>query len=254
MESQPPSGWRLPRAYNDPNFWNRGIKAARGAQSPELIYLGVGHVLSNWEYVEAAAAMFFSSFVESPSIAGMRAYGTINGSRAQEAALRQAAETYFSLRKLSQQSDRTAYAAITTIEKIANRFIYNYRQASGPRADIAHGVAQELSREKAPEMAWFLVVPNYQSPKMANWITDDMGLRDAKGLRLSDPGAYYDYNKFYYKNSEYVFGPAELKVFAGKFAYLYADMLCFLNLLDPSRFKLGVDKLYPLAKALAGTR
>jgi hypothetical protein len=30
-----------------------------------VVYLGVGHALSNWEHVEAATAMFFSAFVES---------------------------------------------------------------------------------------------------------------------------------------------------------------------------------------------
>jgi hypothetical protein len=102
-------------------------------------------------------------------------------------------------------------------------------------------------------MSWFLVAPNYQSPKTANCIADDVGLREAKGLRLSHPEARLDYNKFYYKNSEYVFGPAELKILAGKFAYLYADMLCFLNLVNPRKCELTSDRLYPLAKSLAFT-
>lgn len=248
---KPAPPWRLPKSYSDPNFWIRGNKAAKGARHQSVIYLGAGHALSNWEHVEAAGAMFFSTFVESRSIAGIRAYGTINGSRAREAAIRQAAETFFSLRKVEHRKDRIAYDIITKTEKMANRLIHNYGQASARRTDIAHGVAHELSREKGHELSWFLVAPNYQSPKTANWIADDIGLREAKGLRLADPGAYYDYNKFYYKNSEYVFGVAELKVFAGKFAYLYADMLCFLNILNPHTFTLTHEKLYAMAESLS---
>jgi hypothetical protein len=254
MGSDPPvPTWHLPKAYNDSKFWIRGNKATKGARNPQVIYLGVGHALSNWERVESAAAMFFSEFVESRSVAGIRAYGTINGSRGREAALRQAAETFFSLRKVGHQKERATHDIIAKTEKVVNRLIHNYGQASARRTDIAHGIAEELSRDKAPEMSWFLVAPNYRSPKTANWIADDVGLRQAKGLRLSDPDAYFDYNKFYYKNSEYVFGPAELKILAGKFAYLYADMLCFLNLVNPCKFELTSDSLYPLAKSLALT-
>jgi hypothetical protein len=131
MSSEPPSSsqtWHLPKSYNDQNFWIRGNKATRGPQNPQVIYLGVGHALSNWEHVEAAAAMFFSAFVESRTIAGIRAYGTINGSRAREAALRQVAETFFSLRKLQHQKDRATHDMIKKAEKIAGRLIHNYGQ------------------------------------------------------------------------------------------------------------------------------
>jgi hypothetical protein len=194
MGSDPPAPtWHLPKSYNNPNFWIRGNKATKGAIDRRVIYLGVGHALSNWEHVEAAAAMFFSAFVESRSIAGIRAYGTINGSRAREAALRQASETFFFLRKVDRQKDRAAHDIITKTEKIANCLIHNYGKASARRTDIAHGIATKLSRDKTPEMSWFLVAPNYQSPKTANWIADDVGLREAKGLRLSHPDAHHDY-------------------------------------------------------------
>ena len=68
---------------------------------------------------------------------------------------------------------------------------------------------------------------------------------------MEDQAAYFDYNKFYYKNSEYVFGVSELKIFAGKFAYLYADMLCFLHMLNQDKFTLTPDQLYQLAKSLS---
>jgi len=251
MSESSRSGYQLPRKYFDPNFWVRGNKANVGATSNKLVHMGVGHALSNWEHVEAAGAMFFSAFVESRSIAGIRAYGTINGSRAREGVMRQAAETFFSLRKNAYRKDRAAYQEIKNFEKAASCLIHNYGRASARRTDIAHGIAWELSREEITELSWFLVAPNYQSPKTANWIEDDARLREAKGLRLSDPAAYFDYNKFYYKNSEYVFGVPELKTFAGKFAYLVADMMCFLHTLDPDTFKLTPDRLYGLAKSLS---
>ena len=243
--------WRLPKQYKNPNHWVRGNKAKDGAPSNKHIHIGVGHALSNWEPVKSAGAMFFSAFVKSPSIAGIRAYGTINGSRAREAALRQAADAFFTLRKHANQKDRATYDEIKKFEDAASSLIINYGQASARRADIAHGMAWELSREERTDFSWFLVAPNYQAPKTANWIADDLRLRDAKGLRLHDPEAYFDYSKFYYKNSQYVFGVSELKVFAGKFAYLYADMLCFLHMLDPNRFKLTPDRLYQLARSLS---
>jgi hypothetical protein len=100
-------------------------------------------------------------------------------------------------------------------------------------------------------MSWFLVAPNYQSPKTTNWIEDDFRLRAAKGLRLEDAAARFDYNKFYYKNSDYVFGVKELKTFAGKFAYLYAEMLSFLHAVNPQKFRLTPEQLHAMAKALS---
>jgi hypothetical protein len=129
--------------------------------------------------------------------------------------------------------------------------IHNYGLASGRRNDIAHGIAQELSFKEEKELSWLLVVPNYQSSKTTNWIEDDFKLRAAKGLKLSDAKARFDYNKFYYKNSEYVFGMNEIKVFAGKFAYLYAEMLSFAHVLDPNKWKLTPAQLADLAKHLS---
>jgi hypothetical protein len=243
--------YQLPSGYFDPKFWVRGNKANEGAPSNKIIHLGVGHALSNWEQVEAAGALFFSTLVESDSIAAIRAYGTINGSRAREAALRQASQTFFLLRRDANEADRVVYDEIKKFENTANCLIHNYGQASARRTDIAHGIAWELSREQKAEQSWFLVAPNYQSPKTRNWIEDDLKLRAAKKLTLSDSAARFDYNKFYYKNSEYVFGASELKTFAGKFSYLWADMLCFLHTLDPKKFMLTPDQLYRSAKELS---
>ena len=243
--------YQLASRYQDPKHWTRGQKSKNPAKYNKLIHVGVGHALSNWEHVEAAAAMLFSHFVNSTSIAALRAYGTINGTRAREAALKQAAETFFALRKHAYKKDRKVYDDLKIAEKCTSILIHNYGAASGRRNDIAHGIAWELSAKEQDEQAWYLVAPNYNSPKTKNWIEDDFGLRSAKGLSLRDPKARFDYNKFYYKNSEYVFGPNELKTFAGKFAYLYAEMLSFAHVMEPNKFRIAPAVLTELAKHLS---
>jgi hypothetical protein len=99
--------------------------------------------------------------------------------------------------------------------------------------------------------SWFLVAPNHNSRKTANWIEDDFILRAKTGLKLDDPKAYFDYNKFYRKNAEYVFSVQQIKAFAGKFAYLYADTLTYAHEMHPEEFKLDRDQLYALAKRLS---
>jgi len=213
--------------------------------------MAVGHALTNWEHVEAAGAGLFGHFVDSYSIAAIRAYGSIIGTKARQAALAEAAETFFFLRKEMLKKDRQTIDEVKTAERCSKILIHNYGQASGRRNDIAHGFAWELSFKEQKTLSWFLVAPNYQSRRTANWIEDDFRLRASKGLRLEDAKARFDFNKFYYKNSDYVFGVKEIKAFAGKFAHLYADMLSFAHVLDPNKFKLTPSRLAELAKRLS---
>jgi hypothetical protein len=95
-----------------------------------------------------------------------------------------------------------------------------------------------------------VVAPNYQSRRTVNWIQDDIKLRK-KGLRLHDKQARFDYNKIYYNNSDYVYGPSEIKVFAGKFAYLFADLLDFLFVMNP-KMRIGTTAtLQEIAKQMS---
>lgn len=251
QQPPPQTLWDVPTQYSDPKFWVRGDKAKDGAQSEKLVYLGVGHALSNWEHVESSMAVLFSTFVESRTIAGIRAYGTINGSRAREAALRQAADAFFSIRKATHRKDRAAYEEINKFEKITNSLIHNYGLASARRADIAHGVAWRIVTNNDDQCSWFLVVPNYQSAKTTNWINEDIKLAENKGIRLADREAYFDYNKIYYKNSQYIYGVKELKTFAGKFIYFHADVLCLLHMFDPNKFEFTPEQLYGVAKKMS---
>jgi hypothetical protein len=243
--------YELPPRLLEPSHWTRGKKNGSGAASNKLIHMAVGHALSNWEHVEAAISMLFSYFVETRTIAAARAFGSINGARARESAIRQASETFFKLRKHAHRKDKTVSAEIKTAEKCASHLIRNYGLASARRNDFAHGIALELSLKKAEQPAWFLIAPNHNSRKTSNWIEDDFILRARTGLQLSDPKAYFEYNKFYRKNADYVFGLQEIKVFAGKFAHLYADMLAFGNAIDPTRFTVTPVQLYELAGHLS---
>jgi hypothetical protein len=209
----------------------------------------VSHALSNWEHVESAAAILFGHFVDSNSIAALRAYGAIIGARARQSALRQASETYFLLHRNT--FPKSAHSAIDAMKDCSTNFIHNYAQASGRRNDIAHGVATELSTSENAEMSWFLAAPNYQSQRTANWIKEDLKLRSKKGLRLHDKEARFDYNKIYYNNSDYVFGVNEIKVFAGKFAYLFADLLDFLFVMNPAKRMGTTAELQEMARQMS---
>ena len=76
--------FQLANRYLDSRHWVRGQKSKAGAPSDKFIHIGVGHALSNWEHVEAAASLLFSHFDQSNSIAAHRAYGTISGARAEK--------------------------------------------------------------------------------------------------------------------------------------------------------------------------
>jgi hypothetical protein len=138
--------------------------------------------------------------------AAARAYGSILGARAREAALRQASETFFLLRRTHFKRNSSVRDAVRAMEKTSGQLVHNYGLASSRRNDIAHGVAWELSFKDQKQLSWFLVAPNYQSSKTENWIEDDIKLRSKKDLRFSDAKARFDYNRIYYKNSEYVYG------------------------------------------------
>jgi hypothetical protein len=247
-EQQVPS-YTLPARYLDGNHWSIGNKSRTPATTEKLIYMAVGHALSNWEHVEAATAILFSHFIESSSIAAQRAYGSISGARGRQAALREASETYFLLR--SNLLDRRLRPAIEQLKTAANQLIHSYGLASGRRNDVAHGYAMELSTKESTQRSWYLVAPSYQSKSMANWIADDVKLRTKTGMKLDEARARFAYNKIYYKNSDYVLGVPTIKTFAGKFAYLQADILDFLYTLNPRKRIATTAGLHKFAKAMS---
>jgi hypothetical protein len=104
--------FELPQHLLGDSHWARGRKGTSGAPSNKLIHIAVGHALSNWEHVEGAISMLFSYFVETRTIAAARAFGSINGARARETAIRQASESFFKLRKQAYGKDRARSAVI----------------------------------------------------------------------------------------------------------------------------------------------
>jgi hypothetical protein len=145
--------------------------------------------------------------------------------------------------------DKSAHAAVNAMKECSDKLILNYQRASSRRNDIAHGIAWELSVSEGDEMHWYLVAPNYQSSRTANWIQDDIKFRTT-GLRLSDGQSRFAYKKIYYNNSDYVFGGHEIKVFAGKFAYLFADLLSFHYVMHPGKTP-APSELVAIARAMS---
>jgi hypothetical protein len=250
-DSKKGEAYVLGKEYRDPKHWDRGAKGKIGAPSDKLIHIAVGHALTNWEHVELAASMLFSHFVDSHSIAAERAYGTIQGGQAKQHALTAALESYCDLGKIRLRRERDRYDAFKSFETIAKVLIRNYGLASGRRNDIAHGIAWELSTSNSSSNSWFLAAPTYNSKRTQNWINDDFKLRGSTGMRLSDPVARFAYNKIYYKNSEYIFGLEEIKVFAGKFAYLRAEMLALAHVANPQKFTFAPSELRSLAAIMS---
>jgi len=70
-------------------------------------------------------------------------------------------------------------------------------------------------------------------------------------LRLADKEASFEFNKIYYKNTDYVYGVSEIKVFAGKFAYLWAHLLSFLSIMDNSLVPPRPAELIAVAKKMS---
>ena len=117
--------YTLAKRYLNSKHWVRGNKAKTGAKVDKLIHIAVGHALTNWEHVETAASTLFGLFVNSRSIAAQRAYGTINGAKAREAALREAADTFFSLRKSLNKKDRKIIDELKIAENCASVLVHN---------------------------------------------------------------------------------------------------------------------------------
>jgi hypothetical protein len=241
----------LDNRYKDEKHWERGSKSKHGAPSDKLIHLAVGHAITNWEHVETATAIIFSHFTDFHSIAAIRAYGTMMSTRARYAAVKEAMNVFFGLRRQASKRDRKVYEQIVLTQEVADLLLANYLRASSRRNDIAHGVSLELSYSEAKEQSWFLVPPSYNSARNEDWIEDDFKWRASTGRRLSDPEARFTVNKMHYKNADYVFGVKEIKVFAGKFAYLYAEILSLFSVFAPQRLAFSQKQLREVARRMS---
>ena len=147
----------LTARYKKADYWERGSKSMAGDPFASVIQLGVGHALTNWEHLENSVAVLFSLFTESGSIAAIRAYGTIIGARARHAAVSEAMDVFFDIRKQQHKKDRSIYDTLVSHKNAATILLANYLSASKRRNDIAHGVCWELSVVKSDTRSWFLV-------------------------------------------------------------------------------------------------
>jgi hypothetical protein len=245
--------FELTGRYKRADYWERGSKSNAGEPFASVIQIGVGHALTNWEHVENAVSMLFSQFTESSTIAAARAYGTIIGARARHSAVSAAMDVFFDIRKQRNKKDRETCNLIIKHKEAATLLLTNYLTASKRRNDIAHGICWELSRNESVSIrSWFLVPATYNTPHSSHWIEDDFKWHAATGGRLRDAQHTITFNKMYYKNADYVFATKEIKTFAGKFAYLSADILSFLNIINPEKYTLNQKQLHDFARAISG--
>jgi hypothetical protein len=237
--------------YKSPKYWERGPKSKSGEPFAAVLHVGVGHALTNWEHVENSASLLFSQFTESPTIAADRAYGAIVGSRARHAAIIQAMNVFFDIRLQQYKKERDIYKHVSMGKEVCEILLTNYILASSRRNDIAHGITFELSVVKSGALSWFLVPATYNAAHSTHWINDDFKWRAATGMRLKDPKATIAFNKMYRKNADYIYSAKSLRILAGKFAYLHADIMAFLHTINPERFTLNQNQLHDMAKSLS---
>jgi hypothetical protein len=242
----------LTKKYVRADYWARGAKSNAGDPFASVIQIGVGHALTNWEHVENSVSLLFAQFIESRTIAAARAYGTIIGARARHAAVSEAMDVFFDLRKQIHKADRSLYNTLIEHKSAATLLLTNYANASKRRNDIARGICWELSTKESDTFSWFLVPATYNAAHSTHWIEDDFKWNAATGGRLRDPQHTITFNKMYIKNADYVFSTKEIKAFASKFAFLYADIMSFLHLIDSDKFPLTQKQLYVAAERLSG--
>jgi hypothetical protein len=241
----------LSNRYKNNRYWGRGPKSKIGEAAAAFIHIGVGHALTNWEHVELAVSILFSHFSDSATIAPLRAYGTILSTHSRYAAVSQAMDVFFDIRLQMSKRDRRQFEQIKKTKDVTIILLNNYLAASGRRNDIAHGVAWYLNRHDDDKKAWFLAPPSYNAARNNHWIEDDFKFRAATGGSLWDKKSRFSYNRLYYKHADYVFATKELKMFAGKFAYLFADIMSVLHVINPHRFPRSQKELHATASALS---
>ena len=219
-QTENPYKYSFPNQYSEDFFWARPLKSKAGLPDPKIIYLGVGHALSNWEHVETSMSMLFSVFVDSFSTASSRAYGSIFGSRGKADAIEEAGKVFFAVRRsLADQKNREFIAQVDLFRSYFEVLLQNYRKASSRRNDIAHGMAYDLSEHlDSKQRAWFLISPMYQASHRGDiWVADDAKLRRSKHMGIGAAEARRYFISMVRKNSEYIYGVKEIQTYAGKF-------------------------------------
>jgi hypothetical protein len=121
--SKQPPDLVLTKRYLKADYWAHGTKSNTGAPFASVIQIGVGHSLTNWEHVENSVSLLFAQFTESATMAAARAYGTIIGARARHAAVSEAMDVFFDIRKQKNKQDRKLYNKIIADKENCNSII-----------------------------------------------------------------------------------------------------------------------------------
>lgn len=133
----------LPPSFKMPSRTEPSEKF-HGEDSTIPIYEAVGRALSAWEHTESVWARAFQLFCESPSLAAVRSYGTIESVASKHYLLRYAALEFFAKRD---SADATSVNALLKV----------HQKASEYRNQIAHGMAVQPYHG----FGYFLCPPSY---------------------------------------------------------------------------------------------
>lgn len=152
-------------AYLELDAWDPPKRAPSGSAKEDDIHLAVGRALSRWERLEVNLAGLFATFVESQSIAAVRAYGTIASARGRLDALEEASKMFFSERKDDERS------AFVRIHKLCSK-------AAGRRNEIAHGIADALAEYGFEGGGWYQMSSDYNARKSLAFIPIDQATTD----------------------------------------------------------------------------
>ncbi len=127
------------------------------------IFLAVGHACHRWEVVESSLAQMFVLLVESPTVAGLKAYGSVPSTNGRVEMLRQTAKAYC--------FNNEREPVLARVRQLLDRV----RRGAGLRNKVVHGVVAHVTDsnfyrtqlcgpdEKAPAARHFLISASYNS-------------------------------------------------------------------------------------------
>lgn len=209
---------RCPKLPPIHNFWVIRDKK-QGDKDQERILWAIGAALTSWEQVESRLADLFTIFVECPSDAAHRAYGSIIAHKTRCGMLIRASEIYFRRHGIKE----------TAIDFFRLLMRHCMDHASVIRNNIAHGVSMELGQRSGRIKAdgsfgkpryswygWFLTPPFYNTNRRHALLKE-----------------YVD--EFSFFMNKYRYTSADLISFGKKFELLRDAAAQYCEFLDPSR-------------------
>lgn len=134
----------------------------QGSQLPQMVFLGVGIALTEWERAEENMGRLFGHLIGTPGVyagpAAAKVYGSIESSAARVNMIRAAAEAFFG-----------QHYAHPRIKKPLGLLLEAHKEASHRRNEIAHGVVLGPMTVNSKPLGSFLVAPDYHTDRNAAW-------------------------------------------------------------------------------------